>query len=195
MADVILSLEMLQTPLRYGLGVLLAVASALAVVSWMERTRRIGAFSPLARFARNTIDPMLARMDHFVARAGSRRTSTPWWALFALLVIGAMLIALVDFGRDVLASAYASTALGPRGVARMLMAWGFSLLQLAILVRVLTSWIGGSYRWAGRTAFRMTEWLLRPLRTLFAPLGAIDFSPLIAWVLVSLVRAAVLGVL
>lgn len=195
MADVILSLHMLQTPLRVGLGAILAVGTILAFISWLERTRRVSAFSPLARFARSAVDPALEPVDRFVARTGGRRTSTPWWGVFALLIAGAMLIGFVDFVRDVLSTAYASSAMGTLGIVRLVVGWAFGLLQLAIIVRVVTSWIGGTYSVIGRIAFRMTEWFLRPLRNLFAPLGAIDFSPLIGWFLVSFVRAAVLGLL
>ncbi len=195
MADVILSLQMLQTPLRIGLGVILALGTILALVSWLERTRRLSAFSPLARFARSAVDPALAPVDRFVARTGGRRTSTPWWGVFGLLIAGAMLIGFVDFVRDVLSTAYASTAMGTLGIVRLVVGWVFGLFQLAIIVRVVISWIGGTYSLVGRTAFTMTEWFLRPLRNLFAPLGSIDFSPIVAWFIIAFVRTAVLGLL
>jgi YggT family protein len=195
MADLILWLHTLQTPLRVGLGAILAVGLGMAFLSWLERTRRVSAFSPIARFARSAVDPALAPVDRFVARTGGRRTSTPWWGVFALLIAGAIVIGFVDFVRDVLSAAYASSAMGALGIVRLIVGWAFGILQLAIIVRVVTSWIGGTYSWIGRTAFVLTEWFLRPIRNLFAPLGSIDFSPIIGWFLVAFVRTAVLGLL
>jgi len=72
MAEVIIVLHYLQLPLRTGLAVLLLVAAILALVSWLERTRRINAFSAASRFARNVLDPALAPVDRIVARTGGR---------------------------------------------------------------------------------------------------------------------------
>jgi YggT family protein len=61
-------------------------------------------------------------------------------------------------------------------------------LQLALLVRVVTSWIGGTYSRVGRLAARMTDWLLRPIQRLVPPLGGVmDVSPILAYVAIALV--------
>lgn len=195
MADVILMLHSLQTPLRLGLGAVLALGTILALVSWMERTRRLSAFSPLARFARSVLDPALAPVDRFVARTGGRRTSTPWWGVFALLIAGAILIGCVDFVRDVLSAAYVSSAMGTLGVVRLVIGWAFGVLQLAIIVRVVISWIGGAYSIVGRAAFALTEWFLGPLRRILPPLGMMDYSPIVGYFGVALMRGLILGLI
>ncbi len=195
MGELILRLQMLQAPLRTGLGIALLVASALALVSWLERTRRVNAFGGLGRFSRNLLDPALAPVDRIVARAGGRRTSTPWWGVFVVLVFGAVLIGVVDFLRELLTFAYYASSQGPRGVLRLAVSWAFGLLQVAILVRVITSWIGGAYSWVGRTAFRMTEWFLGPLRRVLPPFGMMDLSPIVGYFAISLLRGIVVGAL
>lgn len=195
MLEVIFVLHYIQLPLRIGLALVLAVAAALALTAWLERTRRVNTFGALGRFARRVLDPALAPVDRLVARAGSRRTSAPWWGLFAVLVLGAVLIGLVDFLADLLSVAHNASSQGPRGVIRLVVSWGFGLLQLAIMVRVLTSWIGGAYSWVGRTAFTLTEWLLAPLRRLLPPMGMMDLSPIVGYFAIVLLRAAILGAL
>lgn len=193
MADLIITLHYLQLPLRTGLAVLLLVAAGLALVSWMERTRRINAFSPASRFARQVLDPALAPVDRIVARTGGRRTSTPWWGVFVVLVAGAALIGLVDFVREILSFAYYASSQGPRSVVRLAVGWSFGLLQVAIMVRVVTSWVGGTYSWIGRTAFTLTEWFLAPLRRIIPPMGSMDLSPIIGYFALSLLRGIVVG--
>ena len=193
MADVILTLHYLQLPLRTGLAVLLLLAAILALVSWMERTRRINAFSAASRFARNVLDPALAPVDRIVARTGGRRTSTPWWGVFVVLLLGATVIGLVDFLREILSFAYYASSQGPRSVLRLVVGWGFGILQVAIMVRVVISWVGGSRTLVGRAAFSLTEWFLAPLRRALPPMGMMDLSPIVAYFALALLRRIVVG--
>jgi YggT family protein len=195
MGELILLLRQIQTQLRVGLGLLLLIAGVLALVSWLERTRRTSAFGPLSRFARRLLDPALAPLDRIVARTGGRRTSTPWWGVFAVLVAGAVFIGIVDFLRELLTFAYYASSQGPRSVLRLLVSWGFGLLQVAIMVRVVVSWIGGSYTWVGRTAFTLTEWFLAPLRRALPPIGMMDLSPIVAYFALALLRRVMVGLI
>lgn len=193
MGDVLFVLLYIQLPLRIGLAVVLAFTALLALIAWMERTRRVSAFGALARFARRTLDPALAPVDRIVARTGGRRSSTPWWGVFLVLIIGAVFIGFVDFVRELLSFAYFASSQGPRSVVRLVVGWSFGLLQLAIMVRVVTSWIGGAYSWVGRTAFRLTEWFMGPLRRVLPPMGVMDLSPIVAYFAISLLRGLVVG--
>ena len=78
-------------------------------------------------------------------------------------------------------------------ILRLAIAWSFTALQLALLVRVITSWIGGTFTWFGRLARGMTEWFLTPLRNVLPPMGGFDLSPLVAWFLISIVQRIVMG--
>lgn len=193
MGDILAVLHHIQLPLRIGFAVVLAVTALFALVAWLERTRRVSAFGALGRFSRRVLDPALAPVDRIVARTGGRRTSTPWWGLFAVLVVGAVLIGLVDFVRELLAFAYYASSQGPRSVLRLVVSWSFGLLQLAVMVRVVTSWVGGSYSWVGRTAFTLTEWLLAPLRRVLPPIGMMDLSPIVAYFAIALLRGVIVG--
>jgi YggT family protein len=195
MVEVIFVLHYIQLPLRIGLALVLAVAAVLALIAWLERTRRVNTFGALGRFSRRALDSALAPVDRLVARAGGRRTSAPWWGLFAVLVLGAVLIGFVDFLQDILSFAYNASTQGPRGVIRLIVSWGLGLLQLAIMVRVITSWIGGAYSWVGRTAFTLTEWFLAPLRRVLPPMGMMDLSPIVGYFAIVLLRGVILRVI
>jgi len=73
----------------------------------------------------------------------------------------------------------------------------FTLLSLAILARVLLSWVRVSpYHPAVELLYRITEPILAPLRRVIPPLGMVDITPVIAlillqiiqWVLVAIIR-------
>lgn len=73
----------------------------------------------------------------------------------------------------------------------------FELMYLALLLRVLLSWLPNLNR--GHAALRLlddlTEPILAPLRRVLPLAGPLDLSPLIAYFLLRLLHRVVLGVL
>ncbi len=181
--------EILQVVLLWA-AVLMA---AIAVVDWLVRTRRLSPFSPVARFFRQHIDPLLEPVERRVVRAGGLPASAPWWALAAIVIIGIVLLALVDFVGGLLADLILGVTSGPGGVLRLVVYWAFTILRIAILVRVIASWlpIGPFSPWV-RWSFTLSEPILRPLRRVIPPFRSIDITPIIAFfalgILESLVR-------
>jgi YggT family protein len=195
MESVISLLDQLMTFLRGTFYVLFAVAVLLAVVAWASRSRRLSAFSPLGRFSRKVVDPLLEPVDRIILRAGGTGTATPWWALLFVFLAGMAAIFLVTVVRDGLISFSRASSRGAGGLVQLAIAWTFAALQLALLIRVLTSWLGGTFTWFGRAAHGMTEWFLTPLRNVLPPMGGFDISPLVAWFLLSLIQGIVMRAL
>jgi YggT family protein len=188
-------LDQLRTFMRAAYVVILVVAALLALVAWASRSRRLSPFSPLGRMSRKLVDPLLDPVDRIILRAGGTGTATPWWALLFVFLIGAAAIFVVTVVRDGLISFSRASSRGPGGLAQLAIGWTFAALQLALLVRVLTSWLGGTFTWFGRAAHGMTEWFLTPLRNVLPPMGGFDLSPLVAWFLLSLVQGIVMRAL
>ena len=168
--------------------------AGVAVLDWMVRTRRLSPFGPVARFFRQYVDPRLEPLERRVVRAGGLPASAPWWALAAVIVGGLVLMALVDFVGRLLADVYRGVSGGPGGIVGLLVSWIFAFLQIAIIVRVIASWLpvsphSGWIRWA----FTVSEPILRPLRRLIPPYRSIDFTPIVAYFLLIIVEGAVLG--
>jgi YggT family protein len=177
--------------------VIFAVAVIMFVVfaiDWLVRTRRINPFSPVARFFRRAVQPLVAPIEQRVVRAGGLPTSAPWWALVTVVVAGILIIVLLEYLRGQIALAAGALRAGPRGLYALLVSWTFGILQLALLIRVIASWfrLGEYKRWI-RWAVVLTEPILRPLRSIIPPLGMIDVTPLIAWFVLSLLRGFFLG--
>lgn len=193
MADFILLLHFLRIPLQIGIGIALAAVAVLAAWAWLERTRRLNPFGAPARMARNYLDPVLRPVDRLVARFGAPRSNAPWWALLAVLLFGALLLGVLDFVRDTLSTLYYATHQGPYSLLRLAVSWTFSIFQLALMLRVILSWVGGYYSRVGRIAHGMTEWFLGPLRRALPTIGMVDISPIVAWFLISVLRSLVLS--
>jgi YggT family protein len=183
--------------LRVVVFVIAAAALIIFAVDWLVRTRRLSPFGPVARFFRRVVDPLIVPIEHRVVRSGGLPSSAPWWALIAVVIGGLIVLALLEFLRGQLAFASSASSAGVGGLIAVLVTWIFGILQLALIVRVISSWVRISEwsKWI-RWTIPLTEWLLRPLRRVIPPLaGTIDLSPLVAWLLLALAKGVVLNAL
>jgi YggT family protein len=175
-----------KTVLLYG-----AVAvAAVCGLDWAVRTRRINPFSRTARMIRGRVDPLMYPIERVIVRAGGAPASAPWWTLAAVVIGGIVLITLLDFFRDILFQIIVVSQ-QPREAPMLIASWVFSLLSLALLVRVLSSWfpISPYSKWV-RWSYVLTDWMIGPLRRVVPTIGMIDITPIVAWFLLSLVRRA-----
>lgn len=172
------------------------VVLAFAGLSAAVRARRLSPFGAAGRFVRATVDPVFAPMERRLVRAGGQPSHAPWWTLAAVVVGGLALLSLLGFVvNQVALAAFASTA-GPGGIARVLLSWAFGLLQIALLVRVLGTWVNqGPYSPWTRWAYRLTDWFMRPLQQVVPTLGPVDISPIVAYFGLSFLERLVLGAL
>ncbi|MBU6367740.1 MAG: YggT family protein [Gemmatimonadetes bacterium] len=189
-ADLVLALL---RPLVFAAG---AATAVVALVSWSARTRRISPFSWGAQLLRRRVDPwLIAPMERRLVRAGGTPASAPWWVLAVVVVGGLLLLSLVELVRDELVRLAMAAGSGATLLA-VLVRWTFTVLRVALVARVVASWVGGSpYQRGWRWAFQCTEWLLAPLRQLMPPLGPFDLSVLVAYFALGLVEGLLIRVL
>lgn len=179
--------------LRIALLVAIAIALLVAVLDWAVRTRRVNPFSAIARFCRRAIDPMLAPIEARVVRSGGMPSQAPWWGLGAVVVIGVLLIVGLQWLRTAILTVSFAASQGGMGIAALLVEAAFEVLWIALIVRVLVSWIGMRYSWWARTAFSLTDWLVKPIARALPPFGIIDFSVFAAMIVVWLAEKLVLS--
>lgn len=179
--------------LRIALLVAIAVFLLIAVLDWAVRTRRINPFSSIARFCRRVIDPLLAPIESRVVRSGGVPSQAPWWGLAAVVVIGVLTIVLLQWLRTAAISVSFAASRGGMGIAALAVEAAFEALWFALIVRVIVSWIGMRYSWWARTAFTLTDWLVKPIARALPPLGIIDFSVFAAMIVVWLAEKLVLS--
>ena len=166
------------------------VFGAICVLDWAVRTRKISPFNALARFCRSTIDPFIAPIERRVVRAGGAPASAPLWALAAVVVGGILLLTLLDFIRLEIVTAVVASQQGSAGIFRLLVSWTFTILKIALVVRVISSWLpvspsSGWIRWS----YALSEPVLAPLRRIVPNLGMLDITPILAYFLLNLVES------
>src|SRR3954470_11109746 len=124
--------------------VLLSIAvvfAAICVLDWAVRTRKISPFNAIARFCRSTVDPFIAPIERRVVRAGGTPASAPLWALAAVVIGGILLLTLLDVIRLEIGQSIIASQGGSAGIYRLLVSWTFTILKLALVVRVISSWL------------------------------------------------------
>lgn len=193
MNEVFGGLRVVSDALRQALFGVAVVVGIVAAVDWAVRTRRINPFGPVARFFRRTVDPLMVPIERRVVRAGGRPSSAPFWALGAVVVGGLLLIALLDLVTRQVAFAAGAVSLGARGVVTLLIGWTFAVLRIALIVRVVSTWIRISpYSPWVRWSYPTTEWMLAPLRRVIPAFGGIDLTPIIAYLLLGFLEGIIL---
>jgi YggT family protein len=188
------------TAIYFGLRVAVAVAFffslVVAATHWMVRQQKLAPFGPWPRAVRRLSDPLLLPIERRLLRSGGNPQNAPLWLAGLTLALGLVALWLFRWlAGTILTLAYAPQA-GPRFWIAQALHWVFSIVEIALIVRVLGSWIGANEhtKWM-RPFVVLTEWLLAPLRRFVPPLGMIDITPLIASFLLIFAERAAMGML
>ena len=192
MSALLVDYALLVHGVRVAVFAIAVVVGLVALVDWLVRTRRVSPFSAVARFFRRSVDPLMVPVERTVIRAGGQPAAAPWWTLVTVVVGGLLLIFLLEFIGGLL-SQLATGVATPRVLPILLLSWAFKLLEFALLVRVIVSWLPISRysRWV-RWSFTLTEWFLAPLRRIIPPLGMIDITPFVAYLALAWVLEPIL---
>ena len=173
--------------------VLLSIAlvfGAICVLDWAVRTRKISPFNAIARFCRSTVDPLIVPIERKVVRAGGTPAAAPLWALAAVVVGGILLLTFLDFIRLGVANSIIASQSGAGGIFHMLVSWTFTILKIALLVRVISSWLPVSpYSVWVRWSYVLSEPILAPMRRIVPNLGGLDVTPILAYFLLNLTES------
>jgi YggT family protein len=174
----------------------LSYASIVAVTYWAVRTRRINPFGIWPRFTRRISEPILLPLERRVIRAGGSPQDASFWLLGLVIVAGLLLLSLVHWLIGMTATMAALSYAGPRAWLRFVLGGVFTLLMAAIFIRVIASWLGLSpySRWM-RPVMALTDWLIEPIRRILPPFGMLDFSPMVAWLVLWVIRGFVMGMI
>jgi YggT family protein len=172
----------------------LAYASAIGLTHWAVRSQRINPFGTWPRLVRRASDPVLRPLERRIVRAGGSPQDAPLWMVGIVVLGGLLLLTLLHWLAGVVVSLRITAHGGPRAVAHLLVDAVFSLLMGAIFVRVIASWFGVSpyTRWM-RPVIAATDWIIEPIRRVLPPLGMIDMSPMVAWLILYVVRGLVVS--
>lgn len=166
------------------------LATTIALTYWAARRGRLQPSTSWFKAVHAVGDPLLRPVEHRLVRWGGNPQDASLW-LVGLAIVGGLLAItltrwLIGFGLGLVHLAGAPPAVW----LRVAIDWAFGLLMLALVVRVFSPWFGldRHHRWI-RPAFAVTDWLIDPIRRLLPPRGRFDWSPLVAYLVLYLVRA------
>jgi YggT family protein len=184
------------TTVRALVVLALVYAGLVALTHWAVRSRRINPFGTWPRAMRKLSDPVLLPLERRVVRAGGSPQNAPLWLLAIVIGAGLVLLSLTSWLIGTVASLRFVAQGGPRIWMAMVVSAVFTVLMTAILIRVIASWFGiGEYRRWMRPIYGLTSWLIDPIRRILPPFGMFDFSPMVAWLVLYVLRGLVLGML
>ena len=181
---------------RAALLAIAVVFGVICILDWAVRTRKISPFNAIARFCRATVDPLIAPIERKVVRAGGTPASAPLWALAAVVIGGILLLSLLDFILLQVARSMIASQNGAAGIFHLLVSWTFTILKIALIVRVISSWLPISpySRWV-LWSYKLSEPILAPMRRVVPSLGGLDITPILAYFLLSLTEGFLLNLM
>lgn len=174
---------------RYVVFGVAVVAALVALLDWLVRTRRVQPFGAVARFCRRVVDPMMRPIENRMVSRGGNPVNAPWWTLVVVIVGGLILITVLEFlGRLFVQAMMGVSSPGRFGV--MLLSWTFMILRIALIVRVISTWVQMSpYSPWIRWSYVLTEWMIAPVRKILPPFGPVDASPLVVFLALWLIQS------
>ena len=190
------ALAVLYFAVRTLVIVALVYAALVALTHWAVRNKHITPFGPWPRFMRKVSDPVLEPVERRILGAGGNPQTAPLWLLGIVVAGGLVLMSLTSWVIQSAVRVRVMAEAGPRMWIATLVGFLFTILMTSIVIRVIGSWFGiGPYRRWMRPFYLLTNWLIDPIRRILPPFGMIDFSPMVAWLVLYVVRGFVMGVL
>jgi YggT family protein len=180
---------------RYAVFIAFAAALAAATGSWLVRTRRVSPFTHLGRGLKALSDPVLKPVEVRLVRAGGNPVHAGWWLVIGVAVLGVVGLSALEWLVGLVASVQWAARGGPRAIFGVAVAVAYNVIFFALLARVLLAWFGiGRYtRWM-RPAYRLTDWLVEPIRRVLPPVAMFDLSPLVALFVLWVLRQVLLSI-
>jgi YggT family protein len=182
--------------LRYFVFGVVALAALAAFGSWLVRTRRVSPFGPLGKALRAITDPVMKPVERRLVRMGGNPTHAGGWLVVIMAVLGIVVISLAGWLASTFQTALHAAQAGPKGTFSLIVELLYNILFFALIVRVIAAWFG-VFRYSKwiRPAYILTDWLVEPIRRIVPPFGAMDLSPIVAWLVLMLGRSLLLGML
>jgi YggT family protein len=181
---------------RYTVFGLVALAAALALFSWLVRTRRVSPFGALGKTMRAVSDPVMRPVERRLVRMGGNPAHAGGWLIVITAVLGIVVMSFAGWLITTFETAQRAAQAGPRGTFMLIVELLYRVLSFALIVRVIAAWFG-LFRYSKwiRPAYILTDWLVEPIRRVVPPLGAMDLSPIVAWLVLMIGRSILLRML
>lgn len=132
---------------------------------------------------------MLRPVERRLHRMGGNPANAGGWLIVVTAIAGIVLLSLLGWLVQTLDIAQAAARAGPRYTIALIIDLAYHILVIALIVRVIAAWFG-MFRYSKwiRPAYILTDWIVEPLRRVVPPFGAMDITPLVAWLVLMFLR-------
>lgn len=168
--------------LNYLISFILQIASFLLVARFLLQACRVDFYNPISQGLVKATDPVLRPLRMVIP--GYRNLD------FASLVTAVIVQAIWIMSLAALQGGYVGSVGGIIGesVLRVVMVI-IDIFWWSILIVIIAGWIApGNYHPALALLAQITEPLLAPARRLLPPMGGLDFSPIVVFLLLGLLE-------
>ncbi len=183
--------------ISWALITAIAVIIVLIVLRLIANQADLNPFSWSSITIRRLTDPAIGPVRRTLARMAVDPKYAPLVAILVAVLLGWFVLQLASGIANTFAGILVSISAHSLIATMGYLLYGLlGLYSLLIFVRIILSWgtVGHRNR-AMRFLINVTEPLLGPLRRYVPPVGAFDISPIVAFVIIWLMQAAVAGTL
>ncbi len=186
--------------IRWGVTAIIVAGIVLILLRSLFNYMDVNPFKWSARTIRRITDPVLIPVRAMLMGFRLDPKVAPFIAIIFIIVFGYLVLLVSESILNTIGGIIFATTSGRIGAPVAIIGYllyGFlGLYTLAILVRIVFSWIGASYaNRLMRFLVRATEPLLGPLRRTIPPVGMFDISPIVAFLILWICQSAVAGTL
>jgi YggT family protein len=191
------AIEITYFVLQYAIASVAMAVIALMIVRLILNYADINPFSRTVIFIRRLSDPLVNPIRRAILQFGFKPNIAPLFVVLIVILLGWLVLQLAG---SILATI--NGVIVSAREARFIALVGYILYglldiySLLIVIRIIFSWGGLSYsNRIMRFLINATDPLLLPLRRMIPPLGMFDISPIVALLIIWMLKTAVRGVL
>jgi len=186
--------------ITYGTIAIIVAAIVLILLRSLFNYLDVNPFNWSALTVRRLTDPVVLPVRRMLIASRVDPVAAPLIAILLIILVGYFVVQIFGSALSALAGIMSATLSGspsaPVAVIGYLLYGFLGLYKLVIFIRIICSWFAVSYaNRLMRFVFRSTEPLLAPLRRTIPPVGMFDISPIVAFLILWLLQAAVAGTL
>jgi YggT family protein len=183
--------------IMYAVSAVIVAVIALMLLRLLLNYMDVNPFTWYAMSARRFSDPLLNPVRRAMMGFGFQPNFAPLVVILIAILLGWFAVqlaqALLSTAGGVIASLQEQRFIALVGY---IIYGALSVYELLIFIRIIFSWGMVSYgNRVMRFLVRATDPLLVPLRRIIPPLGMMDISPIVAFILIWLFKQAVAGTL
>ena len=184
--------------IQYVVTATIIVVILLMIARFALNYADINPFSRSVIFVRRLTDPLVNPIRRALAGFGVQPNVAPLITILLTILVGWFAMQLAESILNTAAGVLTSLTSGRRGALVALVGYLLygllSFYTLLIFIRIIFSWgMVSSVNPVMRFLVSATDPLLLPLRRMMPPLGMFDLSPIVAFIILWLFQAAVVG--